>query len=115
MGRNQSGSPTRGPAGHVMGMADMVAYQDGGVVSKTVAKTEGGSVTVFAFDRSQDLSEHTVPYDGLVYLLEGEAEIAISGTSHRLNRGDMIIMPAHQPHAVRAVTRFKMVLTMLRA
>lgn len=95
-------------------MIDLVQYQEDAVVSRTVVKGEAGSVTVFAFDESQSLSEHTVPYDALVYLVDGEAQIRISGTDHDLKQGDMIVMPANQPHAVRASSRFKMVLTMIR-
>lgn len=95
-------------------MADLVAYQDDSVVSRIVLKKETGSVTAFAFDAGQSLSEHTVPHDALVHLLDGEAEITVDGTPHRLVTGDMLVMPANRPHAVRAIHRFKMVLTMIR-
>jgi quercetin dioxygenase-like cupin family protein len=72
-------------------------------------------VTIFAFDRGEGLSEHTAPFDALVYLLEGEANIAISGKPFHMKPGEMIIMPAHQPHALNAITRFKMLLTMIRS
>jgi quercetin dioxygenase-like cupin family protein len=110
------GKPTEGrpAAGQVVLLADLVDYQGGCVVSRTLAKTEHGSVTVFAFDQGQSLSEHTVPFDALIHLLDGEAEITISGNAHRLKQGQMIVMPANEPHAVKAPARFKMVLTILR-
>lgn len=94
---------------------DMVGYQDGAVVSRTLLKQPAGNVTLFAFDVGQELSEHTAPYDALVQVLDGEAEITIAGRPHRLRAGDMIVMPATQPHAVKAVARFKMMLTMIRS
>lgn len=114
MKKNKSEKSNRDLAGRVVPMIDLVQYQEDAVVSRTVVKGEAGSVTVFAFDESQSLSEHTVPYDALVYLVDGEAQIRISGTDHDLKQGDMIVMPANQPHAVRASSRFKMVLTMIR-
>ena len=94
---------------------DLVSYQDGAVVSRIILKRETGNVTLFAFDTAQELSEHTTPYDALVQVVDGEAMITIAGRPHRLRAGDMIIMPAHQPHALKAVTRFKMLLTMIRS
>lgn len=96
-------------------VVDMVGYQDGAVVSRIVMKQPAGNVTLFAFDAGQELSEHTAPYDALVHALDGEAEITIAGRPHRLRPGDMIVMPANQPHAVRAASRFKMLLTMIRS
>ena len=96
-------------------LADLIQYQDAAVVSRTILKRESGSITVFAFDASQGLSEHTTPYDALVQVLDGEAEIAIAGQPHRVRQGEVILMPANRPHALKAVTRFKMVLTMLRS
>ncbi|MBI2161664.1 MAG: cupin domain-containing protein [Candidatus Rokubacteria bacterium] len=96
-------------------LVDLVGYQDGAVVSRTVLKRPAGNVTLFAFDAGQELSEHTAPYDALVQVLDGEAEIAIAGRPHRVRAGDMIVMPANQPHAVRAPARFKMLLTMIRS
>ena len=96
-------------------VVDMVGYQDGAVVSRTVLKQPAGNVTLFAFDAGQELSEHTAPYDALVQVLDGEAEITIAGRPHRLRAGDMIVMPANQPHAVKAASRFKMMLTMIRS
>jgi quercetin dioxygenase-like cupin family protein len=99
----------------VLRLADLVAYQDGAVVSRQVLKKEAGNVTVFAFAVGQALSEHTAPFDALVQVLDGEATVIISGSPHRLAAGDSILMPANRPHAVEAVTPFKMLLTMLRS
>ena len=96
-------------------VADLVKYQDGSVVSREIIKKPFGSVTVFAFDKEQGLSEHMSPFDALVHVLEGEAEIIIAGKLHRVQGGEMILMPAGQPHAVKAPNRFKMVLTMIRS
>jgi quercetin dioxygenase-like cupin family protein len=95
-------------------LSALVDYQDGAVVSRTLVKKSAGSVTVFAFDEGQDLSEHTVPHDALVHVIDGEAAITISGTTHQVRAGEMIVLPASQPHAVGATKRFKMVLTMIR-
>lgn len=94
---------------------DLVDYQKGSVVSRTILEKETGTVTLFAFDQGQGLSEHTAPYDALVYILDGEADITISGRTHQLSVGEMIIMPANEPHALKAVKRFKMGLTMIRS
>ena len=96
-------------------LSGLVEYQEDAVVSRTLIKKEKGTVTLFAFDQGQALSEHTVPHDALVYLLDGEAEIAISGKVHRLKEGETILLPGHEPHAVTATHRFKMVLTMIRS
>jgi quercetin dioxygenase-like cupin family protein len=101
--------------GQVAHLADLVEYQDGAVVSRTLAKKPSGTVTLFAFDRKQGLSEHTAPFDALVHVVDGAAEISIAGVDHRVEIGDAIIMPANVPHAVKAVERFKMMLTMLKA
>ena len=95
-------------------LADLISYQADAIVSKTLVKGETGSVTVFAFDRGQELSEHTVPFDALVCVLDGEAEIRISQAVHRIRAGEAIVMPANQPHAVKAVQRFKMMLSMVK-
>jgi quercetin dioxygenase-like cupin family protein len=94
---------------------DLASYQDGAVVSRVVLKRDTGSVTLFAFDAGQELSEHTTPYDALVQILDGEALLTIGGQPYRLGAGDMIVMPARQPHAVKAIARFKMLLTMIRS
>lgn len=104
-----------GEASGVLRLADLVAYQDGSVVSRTLIKAKTGSVTIFAFDAGQELSEHMVPHDALVQVVDGEAEITIDGAPHRLRTGDAVLMPGGHPHAVRATARFKMVLTMIRA
>jgi quercetin dioxygenase-like cupin family protein len=95
-------------------VVDLVSYQDGAVVSRIVVKAETGSVTLFAFDAGQELSEHTAPYDALVQVVDGDAAITIAGRPYRVGAGEMILMPAHQPHALRATSRFKMLLTMIR-
>jgi quercetin dioxygenase-like cupin family protein len=96
-------------------LVGMVNYQEGSVVSKTLVEKKAGTVTLFAFDKGQGLSEHTASFDALVQVLEGEAEIRISGTPFQLEQGEIIIMPANEPHALRAVERFKMLLTMIKA
>jgi quercetin dioxygenase-like cupin family protein len=96
-------------------MAKLVDYQEGSVVSRQITKADAGNVTLFAFDAGQELSEHTAPFDALVHVVEGEAEIIISGNSFNLKSGDAIIMPADEPHAVKATGQFKMLLTMIRA
>lgn len=95
--------------------AALVNYQDGSVVSREIVKKPGGTVTVFAFDEGQGLSEHTAPFDALVQVLEGEAEITIAGKPHRVQSGEMILMPANQPHALKALKRYKMILTLIRS
>jgi quercetin dioxygenase-like cupin family protein len=94
---------------------DLIAYQEGSIVSRELIKKQTGTVTIFAFDRGQGLSEHTAPFDALVYLLDGEAEIIIAGEPHLLKGGEMIVMPGGKPHALRAVKRFKMMLVMIRS
>jgi len=98
-----------------MQLSDLVNYQAGSVVSRTLINEKSGTVTLFAFDEGQGLSEHTAPFDALVHVLEGEAEVTISGKPLRLREGDMVIMPANKPHALRGLTRFKMLLTMIRS
>ena len=90
-------------------------YQQGAVVSKEVIKKGTGTVTLFAFDEGQGLSEHTAPFDAMVYVIDGEVEIVISGEKYMLQKGEMIIMPANQPHALKAVKKFKMMLTMIKS
>ena len=96
-------------------LSGLVNYQEGSVVSRVVLKREKGNVTIFAFDGGQGLSEHTSPFDALVQGVEGEAEVTVSGKPIALKPGDVILLPADKPHAVRAITRFKMVLTMIRS
>ena len=96
-------------------LIDLADYQEGSAVSRTVIDKKTGTVTFFAFDEGQGLSEHTAPFDALVYLLEGEAEIVISGKPLHCKEGEMVLMPANEPHALRAVKKFKMILTMIRS
>jgi len=96
-------------------MKDLVAYQDGAVVSRTIVDTDVGTVTAFAFDEGQGLSEHTASYDAMVIVIEGKVEIRISGSMFQLKEGQIITMPANAPHALKALTRFKMLLVMIRA
>ena len=103
------------PAAQPASIAGFVSYQDGSVVSREIVKKPSGSVTLFAFDDGQGLSEHTAPFDALAQVVEGEAEIMISGQPHRVLGGEMILMPAGQPHALKATKRFKMILTMIRS
>ena len=99
----------------VVKIAEMINYQDGAIVSREILKKPTGTVTAFAFDEGQGLSEHTAPFDALVQVLEGEVEITISGKPHFLQGGELILMPANQPHALKAFKRFKILLTMIRS
>ncbi len=101
--------------GRVVRLADLLAYQDGAIVSRTIVDRKAGTVTLFAFDTGQGLSEHTAPFDALVYLLDGEMEVVISGKTLRVGAGEMLIMPANEPHALRAVDKSKMILVMVRS
>jgi len=96
-------------------LADMVDYQKGSVVSREIVKKDTGTITLFAFDEGQGLSEHTTPYDALVYILDGEAGITIGGKVFNPRAGEMIVMPAEIPHALKAVKKFKMLLIMIRS
>ena len=98
----------------VIKLADLADYQEGAIVSRTIINKKTGTVTFFAFDQGESLSEHTAPYDALVYILDGEAGITISGKSFSVKEGEMIIMPANEPHSLKAVKRFKMLLVMIR-
>ena len=102
------------PKSEILHMADLAAYNEGSVVSRQITKADAGNVTLFAFDKEQELSEHTAPYDALAHVLDGEVEITLGGKPFQLKTGDAIIMPANIPHAVKALTRFKMLLTMIR-
>ena len=103
------------PAATAIAPLGLAAYQEGSVVSRTLLKRAGGTITLFAFDEGQSLSEHTAPFDAVAHVLEGEAEITIAGTPMTVTEGEMVLMPAKQPHAVHARTRFKMQLTMIRS
>ena len=96
-------------------LVDLVEYQKDSVVSRMVLNKKSGSVTLFAFDEGQSLSEHTAPFDALVYVLDGKAVITISAKSYNVNKGEMIVMPANKPHALKAVRKFKMMLTMIQS
>jgi len=102
-------------AGRPHNLAEMIGYQDGAVVSRTVIDKKTGTFTLFSFDAGQGLSEHTAPFDALVIIIDGEAEITISGSKSTVKAGEMIIMPAGKPHALKAVRRFKMALVMIKA
>jgi len=96
-------------------LIDLVSYQDGSIVSRALISKSTGTVTLFAFDAGQSLSEHTAPFDAFVYILDGEAEVTISGKTLSLKEGEMVIMPANKPHALKAVKKFKMMLVMVKA
>ncbi len=96
-------------------LAGLIEYQEDSVVSRTLIDKEAGTVTLFAFDQGEGLSEHTAPYDAMVQVLEGEGKVTISGKPVMVKQGEMTIMPANKPHALFAVTRFKMLLTMIRS
>jgi quercetin dioxygenase-like cupin family protein len=96
-------------------LSDLVDYQEGSVVSRTVIDKKAGTVTLFAFDKDEGLSEHTAPYDALVYVFDGEADIIISGKPVRVKQGEVTIMPANKPHALKAASKFKMLLMMVRS
>jgi quercetin dioxygenase-like cupin family protein len=96
-------------------LLDLVNYQKDSIVSKIIIEKKTGTVSLFAFDKNQGLSEHIAPFDALVHLIDGEAEIVISNKTVNLKSGEMIIMPANQPHALKAVQRFKMILTMIKS
>jgi quercetin dioxygenase-like cupin family protein len=96
-------------------LTSLIDYQEGAVVSRAIIDKKAGTVTLFAFDEGEGLSEHTAPYDALVYIIDGEADTVISGKPVRLKKGEVTIMPANEPHALSAVTKFKMLLTMIRS
>jgi quercetin dioxygenase-like cupin family protein len=102
-------------AAEVKQLVDLLQYQEGSVVSRVLLKNKGGTVTLFAFSEGEGLSEHTAPFEALVVVLDGEAEIEIAGESFRVNAGQTITLPANRPHAVRAASNFKMLLIMIRA
>jgi quercetin dioxygenase-like cupin family protein len=108
-------SATARLSAHPCPLTSLVEYQEGSIVSREVLKKATGTVTVFAFDAGQGLGEHTAPFDALVQVLEGEVEIRIAGHPHRVTAGQLLLMPAQQPHALKAEGRFKMLLTMIRS
>jgi quercetin dioxygenase-like cupin family protein len=101
--------------GRALALGELVQYQAGAVVSRTLIDKKIGTLTLFAFDDGQGLSEHTAPYDAFVQIVDGAADVTIAGTPHRVSAGQMIIMPANIPHALRAAGQFKMLLVMIRA
>lgn len=103
------------PVAEVVRLIDLVNYQEGSVVSRTLIGRTTATVTLFAFDKGQSLSEHTAPFDAVAHVLEGESEIVVSGKPLRTTAGGAVLMPANQPHSLKAVTRFKMLLTMIRS
>ncbi len=106
---------TEGLTAKALELAGLIDYQKGAVVSRTLAEKPAGTITVFAFDSGQGLSEHSAPFDAFVYAVDGEAEVIIGGQKNRLIEGQMIIMPGNVPHSLRAVTAFKMLLVMIRS
>jgi len=112
---NKKAGDARLQPSQVVKITGLVDYQSGSLVAREIFKMPTGSVTIFAFDEGQGMSEHTVPFDALVHVLEGETEISISGQPHRLQAGEMILLPANQPHALKALKRFKMILTKIRS
>ena len=98
----------------VINQKELINYQKDSIVSKTIINGKNGTVTIFAFDEGQELSEHSAPFDALVNLIDGKVEIIISGKSFVLKENDLIIMPANKPHAVKAIKKFKMILTLIK-
>jgi len=98
----------------VKNLSDLVKYQENAVVSSEIIKKDTGIITVFAFDKGQGLSEHTTPFDALVNIIDGQAEVTISGNLYTVKKGEMIIMPANEPHSLKAVEKFKMLLVMIK-
>lgn len=100
--------------GSILNLPELIDYSNGGIISKQVLKNNSGNITLFSFDKEQGLSEHTAPFDAMVQVLDGEVEIRIGGKPHLLKKGETIIMPANVPHALKAIERFKMLLTMIK-
>ncbi len=115
MNSSQPQNKSELPVAEPISLADLVNYQEGAVVSRTLVNRSTGTITLFAFDDGQGLSEHTAPFDALAHLLEGEAEIVFSGRPLPTKAGDVVLMPANQPHSLKALTKFKMLLTMIRS
>ena len=101
--------------GRAVELERLAEYQKASIVSSQIMNTDGGTVTIFAFTKGEGLSEHTAPFDALIYILDGEAKIFISGKAHKVKKGEMIILPANKPHALKAIRRFKMLLVMIRS
>jgi len=96
-------------------LSELLEYQESSIVSRVLLKNKGGTVTLFAFDQGEGLSEHTAPFEALVFVIDGKAEVKIAGKAYSVTTGETITLPANIPHAVKAATRFKMLLTMIRA
>jgi len=115
MAKNENAASTKTLKAQAAVLASLITYQNGSVVSRTIIDKTAGTVTLFAFDEGEGLSEHTAPYDALVYVFDGEADIVISGKHVRVKQGEMTIMPANESHALKAVKKFKMLLVMVRS
>nr|MDO8099182.1 cupin domain-containing protein [Candidatus Njordarchaeota archaeon] len=115
MENNKKGRDSLKLTAQTLKLNDLVEYQEGSVVSREIISRKTGTVTLFAFDDGQGLSEHTAPFDAMVQIIDGEAEVTISGKPFHVREGEMIIMPANKQHALKAITKFKMVLTMIKS
>jgi quercetin dioxygenase-like cupin family protein len=115
MSSQQAQTKREMPVAEIVRLMELVNYQDGAVVSRTLVHRATGTVTLFAFDEGQGLSEHTAPFDALAHVLEGDAEITVSGKPLRTTAGDAVLMPANQPHSLKALSKFKMLLTMIHS
>jgi quercetin dioxygenase-like cupin family protein len=115
MSDNENATGRKGLVAQVVRLIELADYQEGSIVSRTIVNRKTGTVTFFAFDKGQGLSEHTAPFDALVYMVDGKAEIMISGNPNVLEKGDIIVMPANKPHALKALEQFKMMLIMVRS
>ena len=115
MEHNKGQKDTDTLLGQVIELIGLIDYREGSVVSRTIIDKTTGTCTLFAFDSGQGISEHTAPFDALVYICDGEAEVTISGKPNRLKEGEMVIMPANEPHALRAIKKFKMMLVMIKS
>ncbi|MDP3947670.1 MAG: cupin domain-containing protein [bacterium] len=115
MKRDKSETDVAKLTGQATKLTDLIEYQEGSIVSRTIIDKPTGTLTLFAFDEGQGLSEHTAPFDALVYLLDGEAVVTISGKPLKMKQGEIVIMPANQPHALRATQPFKMMLVMIKS
>jgi quercetin dioxygenase-like cupin family protein len=115
MSSQQAQSKREMPVAEVVSLSSLVNYQEGSVVSRTLINRTAGTITLFAFDEGQGLSEHTAPFDAVAHVLEGDAEIMVAGEPLRTTGGEAVLMPANQPHALKALKKFKMLLTMVRS
>jgi len=113
--KQDKGKTSKQELDHPVRLADLIEYHAGSVVSRTIIDRQTGTVTLFSFDKDEGLSEHTAPFDALVFVVDGEAEVTLAGKSSKVKTGEMIVMPAHKPHALRAIERFKMLLIMIHS